>query len=153
LSETQPVDTQSTPLWPDFLNIPVGDYEELWRFVSDNPRIISSSEISFLTKQALAEEKSGHANTAQKCVHHAILLKRCLAVERKGLFFKEMSNNQSDTYRGVYSDIRSVYAGIQVNARGDSDAGSVTQNLANLSITQRQSKVISISWLLKYRLH
>jgi hypothetical protein len=153
LPKTQPVNTQSTPLWQDFLNIPVGDYEELGRFVSDNPRIISSSEISLLTNHALVEEKTGHANTARKCIHHAILLKRCLAVERKGPFFKEMSNNQSDTYLGVISDINTVYAGIQVRARGDSNTRSVTQNLANLSITQRQSKVISVSSSLKYRLH
>ena len=132
LPETQPVDPQSIPLWPDFVNIPVGDYEALWRFVSDNPQIISSPEISLLTNHALAEEKTGHANTAQKCIHHAILLQRCLTVERKGLFFKEMSNNQSHTYRGVYSDVNRIYTNTQVRARGDSNTRSVTQHLANL---------------------
>jgi hypothetical protein len=150
LSVTQPVQPQSTPLWQDFLDIPVGDYEELWRFVSDNPRIISLSEISLMTNLALAEEKTGHANTAQKCIHHAILLKRCLAVESKGQFFKEMTNNRSETYLGVYSDIGTAYANIQVRARADSDAGTVTQKFSNLSVTQRQSKVISVSWSLKY---
>jgi hypothetical protein len=121
LPESQPVDPQSTPLWQDILNIPVGDYEQLWRFVSDNPRTISSSDISLLTSHALAEEKTGHANTAHKCIHHAILLQRCLTVESIRLFFTEMSNNQSDTYRRVYSDINTAYANLQARARDDRD--------------------------------
>jgi hypothetical protein len=146
----------------------MGDYAGLWRFLSANPQIVSPSEINNLTNQAMAEEKAGRAQRAQKCIHHAILLRRCLEGEREKLFFERMSDNESDTFRDVFRVIQTAYANIQVAARGspptqdpritfvsqnspdtrhkgESDVGSLANDLTSLSITQKQGKVISVS--------
>lgn len=144
----------------------MGDYAGLWQFLSANPQIVSPSEISNLTNQAMAEEKAGRAQRAQKCIHHAILLKRCLEGEMKWLFFERMSDKESDTFQGVFRDIQTAYTNIRVAAgggsppsqdlrttfvsqntrdTGKSDVRSLASSLASFSIAQEQGKVISVS--------
>jgi hypothetical protein len=98
----------------------MGDYERLGRFVSENPEIVSETEISSLTNQALAEERARRSTTAQTCIHHAVLLKMCrsLEIKRRGPFFKRMSDNDSDTFLDVFADIKRAYANLQAATSG-----------------------------------
>jgi Cdc37 Hsp90 binding domain len=103
-----------------FLDLGMGGYERLGRFISENPEIVSQTEISSLTNQALAEERAGRKKTAQTCIHHAILLKMCrsLEIKRRGPFFKRMSDNDSDTFLDVFADIKTAYANLQAAVSG-----------------------------------
>jgi hypothetical protein len=97
-------------LCTSLVNIGLDDYSRLELFVLKNNSILSQSEIDSLLSQAREEQDQGREANMQTFVHHALLLRRCKALDVKGrtVFFKQLGDRNSGTRTEFLNDVRKV---------------------------------------------
>jgi hypothetical protein len=98
------------------------NYTDSSHFISENPAILTKSEVDALIVEALVAEKAGQSDMSQIYVHQALLLRKCAELGPKDInsFFQALSAKDGRAKESFIKDVKKVYSAIQRQAEKDS---------------------------------
>ena len=98
---------QLTSLGQAIAKLKIGDYNSLFLFVSQNPRVVAQSEINSLLTEAEIVQRAGREALVQAYVFYAVVLQKCIRYrpeELKSLFQQFASGR--DAAKDLVSDVK-----------------------------------------------
>ena len=117
-----------TRLTQSLFDIGIGNYEEVFRFISNYPQVLGQSEIEVLIREAQVAEQAGSSSRAKVCIHQALLLRKWNQLGRDRVdFVQQMVKGNRRTVQEFLGDVNEVYSKTQQRAReGNTRAPTVT---------------------------
>ncbi|EJT51074.1 hsp90 co-chaperone Cdc37 [Trichosporon asahii var. asahii CBS 2479] len=98
-----------------FANIPMGDFEASYRFIQQDPSVLSESTHDALLLEAFSAERRGEKDLAKRCVYQSLLVNYCRELGRDGvaLFFQRMIQKNPKSLKMFADDFNRTYSHVE----------------------------------------
>ena len=111
-------DIEPTPLEQQFAKIKYGDYTSCYRFIRENPDVVTEHATDALLVLAFDSALASQLDHAKTCVHQALLLQYCRNLGKDGvsLFFKRITTPGHQANKLFTDDVKTTFERIRTRS-------------------------------------
>ncbi|GMK57783.1 hypothetical protein CspeluHIS016_0406170 [Cutaneotrichosporon spelunceum] len=104
-----------TPALRKFINIPLGAFEESYKFIQNDSSVLTESAHNAVLLEAFEAERRGDKALARRCIHQSLIINYCRELGRDGvgLFFQRMISHNPKSLKMFADDFSRTYGHVE----------------------------------------